>query len=99
MVIFGADRLGFVPFMVVTAALALAFAIASWWLIEKHALRLKRVFLSDLGRRVKRLPATVPASDASVPRPPTPPPVPDHPHLTSEDSDSSHQVIRHLGQS
>jgi peptidoglycan/LPS O-acetylase OafA/YrhL len=98
MVIFGADRLGFVPFMVVNAALALAFAIASWWLIEKHALRLKRVSFSGLRPRVRRLPAAVPDADASVSPPPTSPPVPNHLHLTSEDSDSSHQVIRHFGQ-
>jgi peptidoglycan/LPS O-acetylase OafA/YrhL len=38
-----ADRLGFVPYMVLTASITLAFAVASWWLIEKHALRLKKV--------------------------------------------------------
>ena len=78
MLIFGAVRLGFVPFMVVNAALALAFAIASWWLIEKHALRLKRVSFPGLRPRVRRLLAAV--------------------HLTSEDSDGSHQVKRRLEQ-
>ena len=59
MLIFGAVRLGFVPFMVVNAALALVFAIASWWLIEKHALRLKRVSFPGLRPRVRRLLAAV----------------------------------------
>ncbi len=39
----GADRLGFWPFMGLTALVTLAFAVASWWLVEKHALRLKKV--------------------------------------------------------
>lgn len=29
--------------MILTASITLAFAVASWWLIEKHALRLKGV--------------------------------------------------------
>ena len=38
----GAERFGFWPFMLLTALATLAFAVASWWLIEKHALRLKK---------------------------------------------------------
>jgi peptidoglycan/LPS O-acetylase OafA/YrhL len=38
----GAERVGFWPFMLLTALTTLAFAVASWWLIEKHALRLKK---------------------------------------------------------
>ena len=38
-----AGRLGFWPFFTLTASITLAFAVASWWLIEKHALRLKKV--------------------------------------------------------
>ena len=38
-----AERVGFWPFMLLTASVTLAFAVASWWLIEKHALRLKKV--------------------------------------------------------
>jgi peptidoglycan/LPS O-acetylase OafA/YrhL len=41
----GADRLGFWPFMGLTASVTLAFAVASWWLIEKHALRLKKALI------------------------------------------------------
>ena len=75
MVIFGATRLGFVPFMVVNAALALAFAVASWWLIEKRALRLKRVSFSNPRRWVRRPLVTTPDTDSSFHgnRPPSPP--------------------------
>ena len=38
----GAGRFGFWPFILLTALTTLAFAVASWWLIEKHALRLKK---------------------------------------------------------
>jgi peptidoglycan/LPS O-acetylase OafA/YrhL len=41
----GADRFGFWPFMGLTASVTLAFAVASWWLIEKHALRLKKALI------------------------------------------------------
>ena len=41
----GAERFGFWPFMLLTASVTLAFAVASWWLIEKHALRLKKVLV------------------------------------------------------
>jgi len=41
----GAQRVGFWPFMLLTASVTLAFAVASWWLIEKHALRLKKVLV------------------------------------------------------
>ena len=41
----GAERVGFWPFMGLTASFTLAFAVASWWLVEKHALRLKRVIV------------------------------------------------------
>ena len=41
----GADRLGYWPFMGLTASVTLAFAVASWWLVEKHALRLKKVIV------------------------------------------------------
>jgi peptidoglycan/LPS O-acetylase OafA/YrhL len=40
-----AERVGFWPFMLLTASVTLAFAVASWWLVEKHALRLKRVLV------------------------------------------------------
>jgi peptidoglycan/LPS O-acetylase OafA/YrhL len=38
----GAQRVGFVPFMLLTGSVTLAFAVASWWLIEKRALQLKK---------------------------------------------------------
>jgi peptidoglycan/LPS O-acetylase OafA/YrhL len=38
-----AERVGFWPFMLLTASVTFAFAVASWWLVEKHALRLKKV--------------------------------------------------------
>ncbi len=40
-----AERVGFWPFMLLTASVTFAFAVASWWLIEKHALRLKKVLV------------------------------------------------------
>jgi peptidoglycan/LPS O-acetylase OafA/YrhL len=43
LVIFHAERLGFVPFMVLNVAVVAPFAAASWWLIERRALRLKSV--------------------------------------------------------
>ena len=39
----GAKQAGFWPFMLLTASVTLAFACASWWLVEKHALRLKKL--------------------------------------------------------
>jgi peptidoglycan/LPS O-acetylase OafA/YrhL len=39
----GAQRVGFWPFMLLTASVTLAFAVASWWLVEKRALQLKKV--------------------------------------------------------
>jgi peptidoglycan/LPS O-acetylase OafA/YrhL len=44
-----AERIGYWPFMMLLASITLAFAVASWWLVEKHALRLKKV---TLGRPV-----------------------------------------------
>ena len=38
----GAERVGFWPFMLLTASVTLAFAVASWWLVEKRALQLKK---------------------------------------------------------
>jgi peptidoglycan/LPS O-acetylase OafA/YrhL len=38
-----AERVGFWSFMGLTACCTLVFAAASWWLVEKHALRLKKV--------------------------------------------------------
>jgi peptidoglycan/LPS O-acetylase OafA/YrhL len=43
LVIFHAERLGFVPFMVLNVVVVVPFAVASWWLIERRALRLKSV--------------------------------------------------------
>ena len=43
---FGAQHVGFWPFMGLLASVTLAFAVASWWLVEKHALRLKKVIIS-----------------------------------------------------
>ena len=43
LVVLNGDRLGFVPFMIVTVLLTVPFAIASWWLIEKRVLQLKKI--------------------------------------------------------
>ena len=39
--VWGATRFGFLPFAALSVAAAAPFAVASWWLVEKHALRLK----------------------------------------------------------
>jgi peptidoglycan/LPS O-acetylase OafA/YrhL len=43
LVIFNAERFGFVPFIVLAFVLPIPFAVASWWIIEKRSLRLKKV--------------------------------------------------------
>lgn len=50
----GAQRVGFVPFMLLTASVTLAFAVMSWWLIEKRALRLKKVAVGRQWPNIKR---------------------------------------------
>jgi len=44
--LWGVARWGYWPFALLAVAATIPFAVASWWLVEKHALRLKR-----LGRR------------------------------------------------
>jgi peptidoglycan/LPS O-acetylase OafA/YrhL len=43
LIILNGDRLGFTLFMIVTFLLTAPFAFASWWIIEKHALKLKKL--------------------------------------------------------
>ncbi len=51
LVIFNAERLGYVPFIVLAFVGTVPFAVASWWLIEKRSLRLKKVPWPPLGHR------------------------------------------------
>jgi len=46
--IWGLYRWGYVPFLVATAVGTLPFAAASWWLVERRALRLKRLTLRPM---------------------------------------------------
>jgi len=41
LVVWGANRWGYWPYTLLAVASVLPFAVASWWIIEKHALRLK----------------------------------------------------------
>ena len=59
-VLLNGDSLGFVPFVIVSVLLTIPFAVASWWLIEKRALHLKK--LSWPPWRVAQALPTAPAS-------------------------------------
>lgn len=39
--LWGVNRWGYVPYVLATVALTAPFAVASWWIVERHALRLK----------------------------------------------------------
>ena len=43
LVLWGVQRSGFVEFSSSVIVGTALFAVASWWLVERHALRLKRV--------------------------------------------------------
>jgi peptidoglycan/LPS O-acetylase OafA/YrhL len=43
LVLWGVNRWGYWPYTLVTLVMLVPFAAASWWLIEKHALRLKKL--------------------------------------------------------
>ena len=47
LVIWGVWRWGAVPYAFMSVLATVPLAVGSWWLVEKHALRLKRVGLSD----------------------------------------------------
>ncbi len=47
LVIWGVWRWGTVPYAFMSVLATVPLAVGSWWLVEKHALRLKRVGLSD----------------------------------------------------
>lgn len=42
----GANRWGYAVYTLLTLVIVVPFAVASWWLIEKHALRLKKLKIS-----------------------------------------------------
>jgi peptidoglycan/LPS O-acetylase OafA/YrhL len=43
LVMWGVNRWGYWTYTLVTLVMVIPFAVASWWLIEKHALRLKKL--------------------------------------------------------
>jgi peptidoglycan/LPS O-acetylase OafA/YrhL len=43
LVMWGALRLGFVPYLLLCVLMTAPFAAGSWWLVERHALRLKHL--------------------------------------------------------
>jgi peptidoglycan/LPS O-acetylase OafA/YrhL len=60
LVIWGASRWGYWPYALLSVVAVVPFATASWWAIEKHALRLKSLnwFVPMmLGRRVPEDPS------------------------------------------
>ncbi len=46
LVVWGAAKWGYWPYALLSVAMVIPFAVASWWAIEKHALRLKTLRLS-----------------------------------------------------
>jgi peptidoglycan/LPS O-acetylase OafA/YrhL len=61
--IWGVIHLGYVPYTLVVVAVTAPFAIGSWWLIEKHAMRLKSFNPRRLWPRSPA--AAVPSGDGS----------------------------------
>ena len=47
LVIWGVWRWGTVPYALMSVLATVPLAVGSWWLVEKHALRLKRIGLTD----------------------------------------------------
>jgi peptidoglycan/LPS O-acetylase OafA/YrhL len=45
LVLWGVNRWGYWPYTFVTLCLVVPCAVASWWIIEKHALKLKKLRL------------------------------------------------------
>jgi len=41
--IWGAARLGYVPFAILSILATVPLAVASWWLIEKQAMKLRQI--------------------------------------------------------
>lgn len=60
LVIWGVQRWGLYPYALMTVFVTVALAMASWWVVEKHTLRLKRLAMSP------RAPAE-PATDQRSP--------------------------------
>lgn len=48
LVMWGLNRWGYWPYALLSVAAVIPFAVASWWLVEKHALRLKRLKIPRL---------------------------------------------------
>ena len=43
LLVWGVSRWGYWPYTLLAVAAVIPFAVASWWVIEKHALKLKHV--------------------------------------------------------
>jgi peptidoglycan/LPS O-acetylase OafA/YrhL len=56
LVIWGVNRWGYWPYALLSVAAVIPFAMASWWAIEKHALRLKSLNLSFPTKLAGRVP-------------------------------------------
>jgi peptidoglycan/LPS O-acetylase OafA/YrhL len=52
--IFGVKRWGALPFFLLTVLFTIPFAVASWWFVERHALRLKKIELRAVRTRLSR---------------------------------------------
>jgi peptidoglycan/LPS O-acetylase OafA/YrhL len=60
LVVWGVSRWGYWPYAILSVAAVIPFAMASWWVVEKHALRLKTVKWprpAMRGLRTKKAPA------------------------------------------
>jgi peptidoglycan/LPS O-acetylase OafA/YrhL len=67
MALAGVQSWGYPAYLAATVAATVPLAVASWWLVEKHALRLKKVDARALARRI-----VTPAGAAPVDRAPVP---------------------------
>jgi peptidoglycan/LPS O-acetylase OafA/YrhL len=54
LVVWGVQRLGYPAYVVITVAVTAPFAVASWWLVEKRALSLKKFSPASFSRRTER---------------------------------------------
>jgi len=59
--LWGVSRWGLFPYTVLSVCLTVPLAVASWWLIEKHALKLKKVTLHRTSRPPSPSPSPLPA--------------------------------------
>ncbi len=69
--VFGLQRLGLAPFVILSVILTVPFAVGSWWLVEKRALSLKKVAAASLPEALRHpfsgRPGTEPEDSAPNP--------------------------------